>query len=747
MRLLLLPLLLLAGWTAARAQPGDSLLTLDRIYSGEFRQEFQRPLSWIDGGAAYVTVESDSAGSDALYRYGIADGSRRPYVPALHPPDNNRGTALSIDDFTVTPDGNTVLIFTNSSRVWRSNTKGDYWVYDRGDGSLRQLGKDFPPSSLMFAKFSADNRYAYYVHDFNLYREDNTTGEVTPLTTDGTGDIINGTFDWAYEEEFGKRDGFLLSPDDRRLAFWRLDASTTGTFYMINNTDSVYSTPIPLRYPKVGQEPSAARVGWVDLATDSLHWVAVPGGATENYLPGMQWVSDDLLLIQQLNRHQNTLRVWAYRPSDDSLREVYTESEDTWVDITYPDASADHWSDNDLPLVDDGRAFLRMTESDGWRHVYRVDIATGERTLLTPGDYDVASLRVATDDGLYFMASPANATQRYLYRTDLAGRGDTVRVTPSRFTGLNNYNVAPDGRHAIHYHQRTTAVPTVRVVSLPEHATVTELVTNAAYREQLAGLAVPETRFTEVTTPEGVTTDARITLPVGFDSTRAYPVLFHVYGEPWGQVAVDRQIGLWDIMMAQRGYVIVDMDNRGTPSLRGSDWRKSIYRKVGVINADDQAAAARELLKLPYLNARRVAVWGWSGGGSMTLNLLFRYPDIYGTGVAVAAVPDQLLYDNIYQERYMGLPSENREDFVAGSPVTYAGGLEGNLLLIHGTGDDNVHYQGAEVLINALIANNKQFDLMVYPNRSHGIAEGRNTRRHLYTLITDYLLEHTPPGR
>lgn len=234
-----------------------------------------------------------------------------------------------------------------------------------------------------------------------------------------------------------------------------------------------------------------------------------------------------------------------------------------------------------------------------------------------------------------------------------------------------------------------------------------------------------------------------MTKPHNFDDNNNYPVLFHVYGEPWGVVATDTWVGLYELFMAQQGFVVISMDNRGTPSLKGSEWRKSIYQKVGVLNTKDQALAAQKVLKTyDFLDKDRVSVWGWSGGGSMTQNLLFRYPETYQTGVAVAGVANQLFYDNIYQERYMGLPSEDREKFVEGSPATYAKNLEGNLLLIHGTGDDNVHYQNMEYLVNELIRQNKQFDMMVYPNRSHHIYEGENTSRHLYTLITDYLLEH-----
>lgn len=723
----------------------EGQITLDRIFSGEFRQEYNRSIQWIEDGDAYVTIERNETikgGADELIRYQSSTLEPSVYVPAsaLKTPDGS----LSIESFSLSPDGSKVLIFTNSSRVWRSNTKGDYWVYDMDSGQLSQLGRKMEPSSLMFAKFSSDNSFVAYVYKFNIYMEDFTTGKLTQLTTDGDGDLINGTFDWVYEEEFGKRDGFAISPENGKIAFWHLDASDTGTFYMINNTDSIYSKPIPLQYPKVGEPPSAAKIGLIDLRTSKTQWVPIPGGERENYIPGMQWIEEDLLLIQQMNRHQNRLKVWTFRPSNQTLTNIYTEVEETWVDLSYPDISADGWGNNDLPLVEKDASFLRMTETDGWRHIYKVSLQGGKPTLLTPFNYDVASMRSATDKQIYYMASPANSTQRYLYSVDLRGKGNAKRITPQEFEGLNNYNIAPNGKYAVHTHQSSQTVRTIRFVSLPDHKVLKTVVENTVYAEKLNSLELPEVRFEQVTTKEGLDIDVRMVLPPGFDESKSYPVLFHVYGEPWGQVAIDTQVGMWNMMMAQKGYVVIDMDNRGTPCLKGSAWRKSIYRKIGVINTMDQAHAAMEILKKPYLDAQRTAVWGWSGGGSMTLNLLFQYPDLYKTGVAVAAVSNQLVYDNIYQERYMGLPQENPEDFKLGSPITYAKNLKGNLLLIHGTGDDNVHYQSAEMLINELISQDKQFDLMIYPNRSHGIYEGANTSKHLYTLLTNYIMEKTP---
>ena len=267
----------------------------------------------------------------------------------------------------------------------------------------------------------------------------------------------------------------------------------------------------------------------------------------------MQWVNDDLLIIQQMNRHQNTLIVWTYAPSNGELKKIYTEKEATFIELNYPDISANAWGSNDLPLVDEGKAFLRMTENDAWRHIYKVDIKSGEQTLISPFDYDVASLRVANKKNVYYMASPENGMQRYLFQTDLKGKGNQKRITPENFEGVNNYNISPNGNFAIHTHQSAKKVRTIRLISLPDHKIINTLVDNKAYEKQLSGLSLPEVIFKKVKTEEEVEVDARMILPVNFDKSKKYPVLFHVYGEPWGQVATDTQVGLWDIMMAQKG--------------------------------------------------------------------------------------------------------------------------------------------------------------------------------------------------
>ncbi len=728
------------------AQEDSGLLTIDRIYnSDEFRQERMSPTQWLSGGEYYTMIERRSDGYD-LIAFKSSNQEKKVLVGSEDLTPEGGDAPIQIASYSWSDDEQHLMLFTNTQRVWRTNTKGDYWRFDRNMLTLKQVGKDQPESSLMFAKFSPDNSQIAYVSEFNIYVEDFETGKTTALTTDGNGTIINGTFDWVYEEEFSCQDGFRWSPDGKHIAYWQLDASTIRDFYMINNTDSIYPQLIPVQYPKVGEDPSLCRVGVIDVKANSKKWLDIPGDPIQHYIPRMQWISDTEVLVQQLNRKQNHLKVFRCNVVSGAVDLVYEEKEDTWVDISYPDATA---GISDLLVVEDGKAFLRLSENDGWRHIYKVDLKTKEKTLLTPGEYDVAGYYAVNEKMgiVYFNASPDKATQRYLHTVPLDGSGTLKKLTPKEFVGVNRYTISPSGGFAFHSHSNANTPNTTRFVSLPDHNTIETLVANKEFKNKIRQIDMPEVEFFTVTTEDGVEMDGKMYKPLNFDPTKKYPVLFHVYGEPWGAVANDVWDNrLWHAMMAQQGYLVIFMDNRGTPSLKGSEWRKSIYRKIGIINARDQAMAAKKIREWDFVDPDRLAVWGWSGGGSMTLNLMFQYPEIYKTGMSVAPVANQLYYDNIYQERYMGLPQENLEDFVKGSPITYAKNLEGNLLLVHGTGDDNVHYQNAESLINELIKHNKQFQVMPYPNRSHGIYEGANTTRHLYSLLMQYLKRTTPPG-
>jgi len=745
--LISLAILSIPGFSQLNPDPG--LLTIDRIFnSREFQNQYVPEIQWIHGGDSYIVNEPSTKNPswEDLVKYETSSLSRSVYVPAemLIPEGSN--TPLSIESFTFSPDESKLLVFTNSSRVWRSNSKGDYWIYDLETKKLKKIGAKFPSSSLMFAKFSNDNRYVAYVYGFNIYTEDFKNGTVRQLTSDGTATLINGTFDWVYEEEFGCRDGFRWNSTGDCIAFWHQDASATGTYYMLNTTDSIYSRPIPLQYPKVGQPPSVTRAGVIHLSDGKITWIPVPGDGTANYLPRMQWINDNQLIVQQVNRKQDTLKLYVYDVSQDRIKKIYEEHNASWVDVTVSDITQDAWEMEDLPVADNGQSVLRMAEIGDWRHLYKINLASGKATDLTPGNYDVARFYTANEKYVYFNASPKNSTQRYLYRVSLTGKGDTMRITPGEMSGMNTYEVSPNSRYAVHTFSNSVTPPVVSLIGLPDHKIIKTFADNALLKKRLALLKHTSTSFFTVTTEDGVTMDGKMIKPLDFSPDKKYPVLFYVYGEPWEQAAPDEWSSLWHTMLAQKGYIVIAMDNRGAPCLKGNEWRKSIYRKFGLVNARDQALAAKEVLKWNFVDTSRIAVWGWSGGGSMTLNLMFRYPSIYKTGIAVAAVSNQLTYDNVYTERYMGLPQENPEDYRQSSPITFAGNLRGNLLIVHGTGDDNVHYQNAEMLINELIRKNKQFTMMAYPNRSHGISEGRNTTVHLYTLMTNYLMKNCPPG-
>jgi len=722
-------------------EPDPSLLSLDRIFSSnEFSSESFGPVRWLEDGSGYTTLERAGGNKEGLdiVKYEPGTGNRAILVPSdrLIPPGEE--SPLHIDDYAWSTDGKKLLVFTNTKRVWRQNTRGDYWVLDLTSGNLKQLGIFAEPSTLMFAKFAPDNEKTGYVVENNIYVEDIETGRITQLTFDGSRTMINGTFDWVYEEEFGLRDGFRWSPDGKFIAYWQLDASGVRDFYMINNTDSLYSFIIPVQYPKVGEKLSLCRVGVIPATGGNTVWMKVEGDPRNNYIARMDWAaSSKEIIFQYLNRHQNTIWINLGNALTGEVKTIHTEKDDAWLDVV-----------NDLVWMNNGKEFTWISEKTGWRHIYAVSRDGKPVRPVTKGEFDVISVEnIDVENGyVYYIASPDNATQRYLYRTKLSGKGNPERLTPSDQPGIHSYQVSPDSRWAIHTFTNTRTPRTVDLVDLPEHSPVRLLAENKELKHKLAQLKVNPVEFFTVDIGDDILLDGYMIKPPDFDPSKKYPVLFHVYGEPAGTTVMDRTPSLWHLFLSQKGYIIMSVDNRGTPAPKGREWRKCTYLKIGIISSADQAKAAEIIGNWDFVDKDRIGIWGWSGGGSGTLNALLRYPEIYHTGMSVAPVPDQRLYDAVYQERYMRTPAENPEGFEKGSPISFAADLSGNLLIVHGTGDDNVHYQGTEKLINELVKYNKAFTMMAYPNRSHGIYEGEGTTRHLYDLLTRFLLTNMPPG-
>ena len=723
----------------------ERALTLDDLFaSPAFYGDGFGPAEWLDG-ARYTTLEPSQSvrGGVDIVAYAAATGVPEVLVSASELVPAGGREPLDVEGYTWSEDGGKLLIFTNTRRVWRTNTRGDYWVLDRRARTLTQMGADFPEATLMFAKFSPDGTRVAFVQAHDIHVQDLATGVVTALTSDGSRTTINGTFDWVYEEEFSLQDGFRWSPDGTKIAYWQLDATGIRDFLLINNTDSLYSFTVPIQYPKAGTKNSAARIGVVPAGGGETVWMALEGDPRNNYPARMDWAaSSDEVVIQYLNRLQNRLDLLLGNAGTGTVRAVLTEEDDAWVEVV-----------DDLVWLDEGRHLTWVSESDGWKRVYRVAREDGTAVPLTPAGEDILSVVEVDEEGgwLYYMASPQDPKAAYLYRAPLEGAPDRAeRVSPADAAGTHGYQMAPGAGWAIHTFSRFDDPPIISLVNLPRHRRVRPLVTNDRLRSRVASVRHTPVEFFRVDIGEGVELDGWMMKPESFDPARKYPVLVHVYGEPAGQTVQDSWSGhrmLWHHYLTQQGYVVVSLDPRGTPAPRGRDWRKMVYGEIGTHASHDVAAGTRALLaRHDFLDPGRVAIWGWSGGGSQTLNCMFRFPDVFGTGMAVAPVPDQRYYDTIYQERYMGLPQGNAEGYAKGSPITYAHQLEGNLLLVHGTGDDNVHYQGTEALINRLIEAGKPFDMMAYPNRTHGIYEGAGTTLHVYSLLTRYLVDHVPAG-
>ena len=738
----------MSGCANSNAQPSSTsatTLSLADIYQDDTFTVQRFPTSrWLADGSGYTTLEEGANDGVDIVRYQADGSAREVLIEAAQLTPAGQPQALAVADYQWSEDSRQLLIFTNTRRSWRTHTLGDYWVLNRDTGRLVQLGEDMPESTLQFAKFDPAGERVAFVMQNNIYVQALDSLEITQLTDDGSEYIINGTFDWVNEEEFYLRDGFRWSPDGEHIAYWQLDTEGVPMFTMIDNVSELYPTLTQFPYPKVGEINSALRIGVLPSTGGNTTWMDIPGEPRDHYLVRMEWAGNsDELLVQQMNRAQNTMHLWATSRHDGAVLRLLTEESDAWVEQV-----------DDLQFFNDGQSFTWLSERNGFRQLYRVDRRNGAAELspLTYAehqDYDVIDVKQIVIDGaeaadgwVYYVAAPDNPLQTALFRAAIAG-DNVERLTPSDWAGTHDYQISADGQFALHTFSTIGQAPQTRMVNLPEHTVVSELEMNSELAQTLNERITSDTEFFRVTARDGLELDAYIMRPADFDASKSYPLVMYVYGEPWGQTVADRWLGhswLWHEYLTQQGYMVVSVDNRGTRAPRGQEWRHSIYKQLGVVTVRDQADALDEILsRWSYIDGDRVAMWGHSGGGSQTLNALFRYPDKFHAGIALAPVPDLRLYDTIYQERYSGLLPEEAASYEYTSAVTHAGNLQGELLLVHGTADDNVHYQGSERLIDELVRHQKQFNFMAYPNRTHGIAEGEGTSLHLRTMMTEFL--------
>ena len=721
--------------------PGQ--LTLKRIFTDREFSSKGFSARWSMNGNEYTYLK-DAEGKDKgkdIRVYNVAESRDSVMVKAseLFRPGTQK--QIEIEDYSFSRDRSLLMIYTNSKRVWRRNSRGDYWVLDRSSGEFRKIGGEAKASTLQFAKFSPDGKKVAYVRERNIYVEDLLDHSIRALTKTKSKDIINGTADWVYEEELGVRDGFRWSPGSDAIAYWQFDERGVRKHTMIDNVSGLYPKLTSFGYPKVGQRNSACRVGVRSLSSEETVWVKSSEDLRNNYIARMHWSErSGGLIIEQLDRAQETNSVMRVNVEDGSVNVILTERDEAWVD-----------AHREMNWVGPDKRFTWISDRDGWRHVYMVSAQGKKIDLVSPGKFDVIRL-LRTDhlaDRLYFIASPDDPAQRYLYSVRTDGTG-LKRVTPAEHKrGTHSYNISPNGKYAILRSSDQDTVPVTSLISLPDHKVIKVLENNEELKEKFAKVKKSPSEFFYVDIGDGNRLHSRCIKPPNFDPQGKYPLLVYVYGEPAGQVVRDSWGGsthLWHLMLAQQGYVIMSFDNRGTAAPRGREWRKAADGKIGILPPQDQAEAVRRVLKdRPYLDPSRVGSWGWSGGGSMSLNAIFKFPDLYNAAIAVASVPNQRHYDTIYQERYMGLPGDNLKGFREGSPINFAHQLKGDLLIVHGAADDNCHYQTFEKLIDELVSHNKTFTMMTYPRGTHSIREGKNTTLHLYTLMTSFLKKSLEP--
>ena len=702
--------------TSPQVPPATEARLRSIFSDGDFNaRSFQA--TWLPDGSAYVTLESPGAATQReLIRYDAATGARTVLasLPQLTPP--NRPDPLTISTYQFGPDGAWVLLRTADD---------GFWTFEPATSALKQVDAGGGNT------ISPDGTRILFTRDGDLHVHDLTATRTTRLTHTTAQAVSNGRAVW--------------SPDGNRVAFVQSDASGVRMRSMLVPTDPSYPELRQVRFARVGETIAKLRVGVVDAGGAEVRWVSIPSPTEGFYLGQVSWAGNsEELLVEQFSRFRDERDFFIVDVNTGRVNRVYHESDPAWVVASYRLNAGLEW-------IRGGDSFLFLTEKDGWRHAYVYSRDGREERLLTPGASDVIERGPVDDRGgwFYFFASPENATQRYLHRVRLDGAEAPARVTPEDQLGTHFYDFSPDLRWAFHTYSTFDTPPVTTLISLPDHRVVRILEDNAEVRRRAEATISHPAEFPELDIGDGVVMDAWMIKPRDFDPSRRYPVFIYVYGEPHAQTVLDRWStrNIYHRAIADLGYLVVSIENRGTPAPKGAAWRRAPFPTIGVQSTEEHAAGVREMGRmLPYVDLSRVGIWGWSGGGSNTLNSLFRKPDVYHVGIAVVPKPQPHLYNAWFQEIYMETLETNPEGYRVSAPINFAEGLEGDLLIIHGTGETNTHLEIVEGLVDRLVALGKTFDYMTYPNRNHGLSEGEGTAVHLRMLMVRYLLEHLPAG-
>lgn len=710
------------------AQERTKEFTVEDIFgTSKFISKSIRGVQWIEGGKAYSYLETDTTTkSTDIWRYEVATGSKSKLVSAEKLVAKEGDKPYRIQNYIWSPDEKKILF--TGTLVARGVKSGDnFYLYDRAAEKFRQLTNT--DQQQVNVKFSPDSRMIGFVRANNIFVMDVETNKETQLTFDGAEHVLNGHFDWVYEEEFGIIDGWQWSPDGKHIAYWQLDENRVPEFPIMDFLP-LHQNIGRMRYPKAGDPNSIVRIGVVSLESKRTQWMDIgePLDSTQDtYVARIQWTNKpNLLAIQKVNRRQNRLDLMLADVATGKSKTILTEVEKTWIDVR-----------DDLLFLKKSDQFIWSSERDGFLHLYLYDLNGKLIRQLTQGKWAVERLYgVDEEKGIvYFSASVTSPLERDVYAVNLNGKGFR-RIT--RETGTSSANFAPDYSVFLHTYSDVNTPP--RMSLRKSDGTLIRMVEEGAIDALKEYTISPKTFFT-FKTSDGIELNGWMIKPQEFDPAKKYPVLMYVYGGPGSQTVRNQWEGgnfLWYQLLAQKGYIIVSVDGRGTGA-RGKEFESITYKNLGEWETRDQIEAARYLGKLPYVDSTRMGIWGWSYGGYMTLMSMLVGADVFKAGVSGAPVTHWKFYDTIYTERYMLTPQENPEGYQRSAPLTHAGKLEGHLLIIHGTADDNVHWQNTVSMVDALIKEGKQFQTFYYPGHYHGI-RGK-ARVHLYEMMTRFVLE------
>ncbi|MEZ4895610.1 MAG: S9 family peptidase [Saprospiraceae bacterium] len=707
--------------------PGDELsgqkpITVDDIWTNyRFNPNLVPGFNFLLDGTHYARLEN---GNIEVYDIRTGASTSTMFAASMVNPDEVPGR---VDGYTLSDDESRILLTFGSESVYRRSTLAYYAVWDRSENTLQSI---FPGNKLSLAVLSPDAQRVAFVFQNNVYTQDLRDGEIRQITEDGVSNaIINGTTDWVYEEEFSLVQGIYWSPQGNYLAYYRFDESEVPEYTIPFYYDEPYPRWVTYKYPKVGERNSEVSIHIYELMTGRIAEVAIP--ADNEYVPRIKWTrQDNQLCVLTMNRHQNELKLELADAQTGSLKVLLEETNPYYIDIQ-----------DDLTFLPDGEHFIWSSEKDGYNHIYLYDMQGREVRKLTQGSSDVTKFYGydAQRDQIYYQAASPSPMERQVF---------TVKLDGSGLHTLNNTS----GTHEAQFSQTFDYwVDTYSRINQPPVYTVFDEsgrpVRTIEDNRQLASLqreyGVSPVEFFSFTTSENVSLNGWMIKPPDMDPTKKYPVFMFLYGGPGSQQVLDNWRGQnywWFQSLAQQGYLVACVDNRGTGA-RGQEFRKMTYKQLGHYETLDQIEAARYLGSLPYTDATRVGIFGWSYGGYMSSLCVLKGNDVFKMGIAVAPVTNWKWYDNIYTERYMQTEEENPEGYHDNSPVYFADRLKGAYLLVHGLADDNVHFQNTAEMANALIAANKQFETYFYPNRNHGIY-GNNARTHLYTKMTNFILNN-----